>query len=104
MKDLQLMCKCAKKVLALVRIGYNYIYLLTIIVKTDACRPNPCYRSVLCLNDPESLHTFKCGPCPTGMMGNGTHCEFVDEVSLSHFLLLCMLFKLLVCSPLVRTS
>ena len=47
----------------------------------DACRPNPCYHGVTCLNDPNSLHLHRCDPCPVGMTGNGTHCEPVNEVS-----------------------
>lgn len=50
----------------------------------DACHPNPCYRNVRCLNSPDSLHTFACEPCPIGMTGNGTHCQFVNECELAN--------------------
>ena len=56
----------------------SYVFNHLII---DACRPNPCYRGVTCLNDPNSLHLHRCGPCPVGMTGDGTHCEPVNEVS-----------------------
>lgn len=26
---------------------------------------------------------YRCGPCPEGMMGNGTHCQDIDEVRVS---------------------
>lgn len=47
----------------------------------DACQPNPCYHGVTCSNVNGSLHLHRCGPCPVGMTGDGTHCEPVNEVS-----------------------
>uniref|UniRef100_A0A673BH08 Cartilage oligomeric matrix protein n=1 Tax=Sphaeramia orbicularis TaxID=375764 RepID=A0A673BH08_9TELE len=41
-----------------------------------SCVPNPCHPGVQCMETPEGV---KCGPCPDGMEGNGTHCTDVDE-------------------------
>jgi len=58
----------------------------------DACRPNPCYRGVDCLNEPDALHLHRCGPCPVGMSGDGTYCEPVNEVSTIISIHLFMIF------------
>lgn len=42
-----------------------------------SCDPNPCYPGVKCT---EIADGFRCGPCPDGMEGNGTHCTDIDEV------------------------
>uniref|UniRef100_A0A8C5BL56 Si:ch211-43f4.1 n=1 Tax=Gadus morhua TaxID=8049 RepID=A0A8C5BL56_GADMO len=42
-----------------------------------SCVPNPCHPGVQCMETPQGV---KCGPCPDGMVGNGTHCTDVDEV------------------------
>lgn len=42
-----------------------------------SCVPNPCHPGVKCL---ETSQGIKCGPCPDGMQGNGSHCTDVDEV------------------------
>ncbi|TRY57436.1 hypothetical protein DNTS_031424, partial [Danionella cerebrum] len=44
-----------------------------------SCDPNPCHFDVECIVTPSGI---KCGPCPNGMTGNGTHCEDIDECSL----------------------
>ncbi|KAM7409619.1 hypothetical protein PAMA_001213 [Pampus argenteus] len=41
-----------------------------------SCLPNPCHPGVKCMETPQGI---KCGPCPDGMVGNGTHCTDVDE-------------------------
>uniref|UniRef100_A0A7N8XBA3 Si:ch211-43f4.1 n=1 Tax=Mastacembelus armatus TaxID=205130 RepID=A0A7N8XBA3_9TELE len=41
-----------------------------------SCVPNPCHPGVKCVVTPEGT---KCGPCPDGTEGNGTHCTDVDE-------------------------
>uniref|UniRef100_A0A7N6B8D8 Cartilage oligomeric matrix protein n=1 Tax=Anabas testudineus TaxID=64144 RepID=A0A7N6B8D8_ANATE len=41
-----------------------------------SCVPNPCHPGVNCIVTPEGI---KCGACPDGMEGNGTHCTDVDE-------------------------
>ncbi|XP_069009453.1 cartilage oligomeric matrix protein [Embiotoca jacksoni] len=41
-----------------------------------SCVPNPCHPGVKCMETPQGI---KCGPCPDGMEGNGTHCTDVDE-------------------------
>uniref|UniRef100_A0A669BF95 Si:ch211-43f4.1 n=1 Tax=Oreochromis niloticus TaxID=8128 RepID=A0A669BF95_ORENI len=40
------------------------------------CVPNSCHPGVSFVETPEGV---KCGPCPHGMEGNGTHCTDVDE-------------------------
>ncbi|KAM4538056.1 von Willebrand factor D and EGF domain-containing protein [Fundulus diaphanus] len=37
----------------------------------NECEGNPCFPGVQCFN---SLGSFRCGPCPRGMLGNGTTC------------------------------
>lgn len=46
------------------------------------CRPSPCYSGVDCMETYEHPG-FRCGPCPAGMSGNGTHCADIDECALS---------------------
>ncbi|KAJ8374735.1 hypothetical protein SKAU_G00053150 [Synaphobranchus kaupii] len=41
-----------------------------------SCDPNPCHPGVKCI---ETTGGIKCGACPEGMVGNGTHCADVDE-------------------------
>ncbi|XP_071968461.1 cartilage oligomeric matrix protein [Engystomops pustulosus] len=40
------------------------------------CDPNPCFSGVTCT---ETSFGFKCGPCPPGYTGNGTHCTDINE-------------------------
>ncbi|XP_063056774.1 cartilage oligomeric matrix protein [Engraulis encrasicolus] len=40
------------------------------------CDPNPCHPGVKCT---ETADGISCGPCPDGMLGNGTHCTDIDE-------------------------
>ena len=44
----------------------------------DACEENsqPCYPGVQCsdLKPPANESGFECGPCPTGLTGNGIEC------------------------------
>ena len=37
----------------------------------NECLPNHCYNGISCAND---VGTFKCGPCPGNLAGNGTIC------------------------------
>lgn len=46
------------------------------------CQPSPCFKGVSCMEIFE-FPGYHCGPCPEGMTGNGTHCQDLDEVSLS---------------------
>ncbi|XP_064187555.1 cartilage oligomeric matrix protein [Anguilla rostrata] len=41
-----------------------------------SCDPNPCHPGVKCI---ETAGGIKCGACPEGTVGNGTHCADVDE-------------------------
>ncbi|KAG7503824.1 von Willebrand factor D and EGF domain-containing protein-like [Solea senegalensis] len=40
----------------------------------NECETKPCFPGVLCFN---SFGSYRCGPCPRGMMGNGTQCAAV---------------------------
>ncbi|KAL6032658.1 hypothetical protein STEG23_025022 [Scotinomys teguina] len=42
------------------------------------CSPNPCFRGVDCMEVYE-YPGYRCGPCPPGLQGNGTHCEDINE-------------------------
>ncbi|MBN3307751.1 TSP3A protein, partial [Amia calva] len=44
------------------------------------CSPNPCYKGVPCMESYE-YPGYRCGPCPPGTLGNGTHCQDIDECS-----------------------
>ncbi|XP_060777829.1 thrombospondin-3a [Neoarius graeffei] len=45
------------------------------------CQPNPCFKGVPCMEIFE-FPGYRCGPCPEGMTGNGTHCQDLDECAL----------------------
>ncbi|XP_076842876.1 thrombospondin-3a [Brachyhypopomus gauderio] len=47
------------------------------------CQPNPCFKGVACMETFE-FPGYRCGPCPEGMSGNGTHCHDIDECALAH--------------------
>ncbi|XP_004388586.1 thrombospondin-3 isoform X3 [Trichechus manatus latirostris] len=42
------------------------------------CSPNPCFRGVDCMEVYE-YPGYRCGPCPPGLQGNGTHCTDINE-------------------------
>ncbi|KAL7978114.1 hypothetical protein Chor_005101 [Crotalus horridus] len=42
------------------------------------CNPNPCFAGVDCMETYE-YPGYRCGPCPPGFEGNGTHCADVNE-------------------------
>ncbi|XP_026645087.1 thrombospondin-3 isoform X6 [Microtus ochrogaster] len=42
------------------------------------CSPNPCFRGVDCMEVYE-YPGYRCGPCPPGLQGNGTHCDDINE-------------------------
>ncbi|MBN3286309.1 TSP3A protein, partial [Polyodon spathula] len=46
------------------------------------CTPSPCFEGVPCMETYE-YPGYRCGACPEGMMGNGTHCKDIDECSLA---------------------
>uniref|UniRef100_A0A3Q3K378 Cartilage oligomeric matrix protein n=1 Tax=Monopterus albus TaxID=43700 RepID=A0A3Q3K378_MONAL len=46
------------------------------VIYRPSCVPNPCHPGVRCMETPQGP---RCGPCPDGMEGNGTHCTDVDE-------------------------
>ena len=45
------------------------------------CESNPCAKDVKCVDTSDG---FRCGPCPKGYEGNGTHCKDVNEVNISN--------------------
>uniref|UniRef100_A0A8C2K583 Cartilage oligomeric matrix protein n=1 Tax=Cyprinus carpio TaxID=7962 RepID=A0A8C2K583_CYPCA len=49
----------------------------------SSCVPNPCHPGVECITTPSGM---KCGPCPEGMTGSGTHCTDVDECAVMPFI------------------
>nr|XP_025970928.1 thrombospondin-3 [Dromaius novaehollandiae] len=42
------------------------------------CNPSPCFSGVDCMETYE-YPGYRCGPCPPGLEGNGTHCADIDE-------------------------
>lgn len=45
------------------------------------CNPNPCFSGVDCMETYE-YPGYRCGPCPPGLEGNGTHCTDIEEVGM----------------------
>uniref|UniRef100_A0A8D0CE37 Thrombospondin 3 n=1 Tax=Scleropages formosus TaxID=113540 RepID=A0A8D0CE37_SCLFO len=46
------------------------------------CSPSPCYKGVPCMETLD-FPGYRCGPCPEGMTGNGSHCQDIDECALA---------------------
>ncbi|XP_036946841.1 von Willebrand factor D and EGF domain-containing protein isoform X2 [Acanthopagrus latus] len=47
---------------------------ITCLEDINECERKPCFQGVQCFN---SFGSYGCGPCPKGMMGNGTACTAV---------------------------
>lgn len=45
------------------------------------CAPDFCFPGVACTMTPSGA---RCGPCPAGFTGNGSHCTDINEVRLPH--------------------
>uniref|UniRef100_A0A674E2U7 Thrombospondin 3b n=1 Tax=Salmo trutta TaxID=8032 RepID=A0A674E2U7_SALTR len=46
------------------------------------CVPNLCYKGTPCTETRE-YPGYRCGACPEGMTGNGTHCQDIDECAVA---------------------
>uniref|UniRef100_A0A672UZP7 Cartilage oligomeric matrix protein n=1 Tax=Strigops habroptila TaxID=2489341 RepID=A0A672UZP7_STRHB len=46
------------------------------VTQFNRCLPNSCFPGVACT---ETGTGFRCGPCPPGYSGNGTHCTDINE-------------------------
>ena len=44
-------------------------------------KKNPCFSGVKCVN---TAGSYYCHACPAGMMGNGEHCEDIDECAVNN--------------------
>ncbi|XP_069506231.1 thrombospondin-3 [Ambystoma mexicanum] len=44
------------------------------------CKPSPCFPGVDCMETYE-YPGYRCGPCPPGFQGNGSHCTDIEECS-----------------------
>lgn len=47
------------------------------VTQFNRCLPNSCFPGVACT---ETGTGFRCGPCPPGYSGNGSHCADINEV------------------------
>ncbi|XP_043926716.1 mucin-like protein [Protopterus annectens] len=45
----------------------------------DACLENQCYLNNTCRDNKAPQTGYTCGPCPTGLSGDGTKCHDIDE-------------------------
>lgn len=60
--------------------GSDRVYLPGFHEQRSHCSPSPCFRGVDCMEVYE-YPGYRCGPCPPGLQGNGTHCDDINEVS-----------------------
>lgn len=58
---------------------------LTCLEDINECEKKPCFQGVQCIN---SFGSYICGPCPKGMLGNGTTCTGKQKATFSIFCLL----------------
>uniref|UniRef100_UPI0037E70201 von Willebrand factor D and EGF domain-containing protein n=1 Tax=Semicossyphus pulcher TaxID=241346 RepID=UPI0037E70201 len=52
----------------------------TCLEDINECEKKPCYPGVQCFNN---FGSYGCGPCPQGMLGNGTTCTVVRPVAIA---------------------
>ncbi|KAJ8290062.1 hypothetical protein GJAV_G00008300 [Gymnothorax javanicus] len=62
--------------------GDSSVYNTGFTEPRSRCSPSPCYKGVPCTETP-TFPGYRCGPCPEGMEGNGTHCSDIDECALA---------------------
>ncbi|XP_075466990.1 cartilage oligomeric matrix protein [Ascaphus truei] len=53
---------------------------ISVTAYRSKCVPNPCSSGVTCT---ETGTGFRCGPCPLGFSGNGTHCTDINECTVN---------------------
>ncbi|KAM8960511.1 cartilage oligomeric matrix protein [Pelodytes ibericus] len=53
---------------------------ITVTAFQNKCNPNPCFPGVTCT---QTGSGFKCGPCPAGYSGNGSHCTDINECTMN---------------------
>lgn len=63
----------------------NFLFLagLTCLEDINECERKPCFQGVQCFN---SFGSYGCGPCPKGMLGNGTTCTGKHEHTVYTFI------------------
>lgn len=76
LKSTSVVCNRQKSCLLLWHPVYNTFLCvllagLTCLEDINECERKPCFQGVQCFN---SFGSYGCGPCPTGMLGNGTTC------------------------------
>lgn len=79
-EELMTVCVCVRvcvRVCACTPIG------LTCLEDINECERKPCFQGVQCIN---SFGSYSCGPCPKGMLGNGTTCAGKQEPNFYHLL------------------
>uniref|UniRef100_A0A5F8HFX1 Thrombospondin 3 n=2 Tax=Monodelphis domestica TaxID=13616 RepID=A0A5F8HFX1_MONDO len=54
------------------------LFSMGLVPQRSHCSPSPCFRGVDCMEVYE-YPGYRCGPCPPGLQGNGTHCTDINE-------------------------
>uniref|UniRef100_A0A670JRZ8 Thrombospondin 3 n=1 Tax=Podarcis muralis TaxID=64176 RepID=A0A670JRZ8_PODMU len=74
------MCLCSSQVkeMSLIRNTIMECQVCGFHEHRSRCNPNPCFSGVDCMETYE-YPGYRCGPCPPGFEGNGTHCADINE-------------------------